>query len=513
MDVVVLARFLLTGVAILLAVLAAVTWSRRQDAPEASIFALIMASMAIYTFGYAGEIAQTQLASARFWLNVEYLALPWVPGLWLLAVARHNQLRMYRQLFFVIPLITFVGHFTNYRDLFYNAPMSMEQRGPFSVLMVHRGPLSTLDNAYLLVAFMVGAGIYVSRLRHASTLFRKQALVLVCSSFLPFVGYFVYLADLSPYGLDTAPITLAVTCCLMYYGIFHCGMFELVPLSRNLIFNSMRDGVLILDTHRRLLDFNPAAEILFPGLKRRSVGKVVHEVLAEVPDVVTSLRDSERSSEFTLGVGEQGRTFEMRNWPLVAPTSDRFGRTVGRAVIFSDVSAQARLREELRTRSETDALTGVANRRRFHQALEIECLRYIRGHAPLSLLMIDLDNFKDVNDRYGHPAGDIVLHSVAQLLLSSLRKTDQLARYGGEEFAVLLPETRMEGALVIAERIRKIVGSKPIVAEGECIPISVSVGVASHANDSEVKAQILLKKADLALYRAKTAGRNRVEAL
>ena len=203
----------------------------------------------------------------------------------------------------------------------------------------------------------------------------------------------------------------------------------------------------------------------------------------------------------------------MRNWPLEAPSTKGIGRTVGRAVIFSDVTAQARLREELRRRSETDALTGVANRRRFHQALEIECMRYTRGHAPLSLLMIDLDNFKDVNDRYGHPAGDTVICSVAHLLVTTLRKTDLLARYGGEEFAALLPETRIEGALVIAERIRKMVEGRPVAADGECIRITVSVGVSSHTNDSEVNPQILLKKADLALYRAKTAGRNRVEAM
>jgi len=513
MDVVVLARFLLTGIAILLAVLAAVTWSRRSDAPEASAFALIMASMAIYVFGYAGEIAQSQLGPARVWLDVEYLALPWAPGLWLLAVARHNGLRIPSPLLFVIPLITFVGHYTNFRDLFYSAPMTMEKRGPFWVLMVQRGPLSTLDNAYLLVAFLIGGWIYVSRLRHASSLFRKQALVLVFSSFLPFVGYFAYLGNLSPYGLDTAPITLGATCCLLYYGIFHCGIFELAPLTRNLIFNSMRDAVLILDGQHRLIDFNPAAKLLFPVLQKQAVGQDANLLLGKAPDVVNALIHPERTTEFVRGEGEQCETFEVRTWPLVAAGGNSGGRTVGRAVIFSDVIAQVRLREELRRRSETDALTGVANRRRFQQALEIECLRFSRGHAPLSLLMIDLDNFKAVNDRYGHPAGDTVLCSVAHLLHISLRKTDPLARYGGEEFAVLLPETRMEGAMVIAERIRKIVGSNPIVTEGDCIQISVSVGVASHDNDNEVDPQILLKKADLALYRAKTAGRNRVESL
>jgi len=145
--------------------------------------------------------------------------------------------------------------------------------------------------------------------------------------------------------------------------------------------------------------------------------------------------------------------------------------------------------------------------------LEIECIRFTRGHAPLSVLMIDLDFFKDVNDQYGHQAGDEVLSLVAQRILLSIRKTDLLARYGGEEFSVLLPETRSEGASVIAKRIRLAICETPINVDEHHVAVTVSIGVASHANDDEVDPQILLKKADLALYRAKAAGRNRIEVI
>src|ERR1700678_4436205 len=165
-DVVVLARFLLTGIALLLAFLAAITWNRRKDAPEAGTFAILVASMAVYTFGYAGEIAQTTTEAAKFWLDVEYLALPWAGGLWVLAACKHNGLRGRTALLFLIPAITFVTHYTNPWRLFYTAPMTMVHRGPFWVMEVSRGPFSMLDNAYLLVAFLVGAWIYISGLRH-----------------------------------------------------------------------------------------------------------------------------------------------------------------------------------------------------------------------------------------------------------------------------------------------------------------------------------------------------------
>ena len=508
-DVVVLARFLLTGIALLLAFLAAITWSRRNDAPEAATFAVLVASMAVYAFGYAGEIAQTSTVAARNWLDVEYLALPWAGGLWVLAACKHNGVRGRTPLLFLIPVITFIGHYTNFRNLFYTAPMTMVQHGPFSVLTVSRGPLSMLDNAYLMVAFLAGAWIYLSGLRHASMLFRKQAVVLVTGSFLPFIGYFVYLSNLSPWGLDITPITLGVTCAFLYYGIFHCGIFDLAPLARNLIFNSMRDAVLILDTQGRLLDFNPAAKDLLPILNKRNLGTDVVPMLIATPKIAEAVNSSDDLLEITVGDSET-QSYEMRTWPLYSSSSNAASRLIGRAVIFADVTAQVRLREELRGRAETDALTGVANRRRFYQTLEIECMRFTRNHLPLSVLMIDLDFFKEVNDDYGHAVGDAVLRIVAQLLLLSLRKTDLLARYGGEEFSVLLPETRMEGAMVIAERIRRTVCEKPVLAEGFEIRVSVSIGAATHTNDAEAEPEILLKKADLALYRAKALGRNRV---
>jgi diguanylate cyclase (GGDEF)-like protein len=509
-DVVVLARFLLTGIALLLAFLATITWSRRKDAPEAAAFAILVASMAVYAFGYAGEIAQTTTAAAQRWLDVEYLALPWAGGLWVLAACKHNGLRGRTPLLFVIPAITFVGHYTNFNGFFYTAPMTMVERGPFRVLTVERGPLSVLDNAFLMVAFLVGAWIYLSGWRNASLLFRKQAVILVTASFLPFVGYFVYLTGLSPWGLDITPVTLGVTCVLIYYGIFHCGIFDLAPLARNLIFNSMRDAVLILDTQDRLLDFNPAAQVLFPILNKRNLGTDVVSMLADVPAFAKAVKSTEEQVEITMEESDP-LSYEVRTWPLFTTSSNSASRLIGRTVIFADVTAQVRLREELRGRAETDPLTGVANRRRFYQALEIECLRFTRNHLPLSVLMIDLDFFKEVNDEYGHPVGDAVLRIVAQLLLLSLRKTDLLARYGGEEFSVLLPETRLEGAQVIAERIRRTVCEQPVFADGCYVHVSVSVGIAGHDNDGEATPEILLKKADLALYRAKALGRNRVE--
>jgi diguanylate cyclase (GGDEF)-like protein len=507
-SAVILVRFLLTGVALLLVFLAVVMWSRRREAPGANIFAALIASMAVYAFGYAGELAQTTVEGAARWLNVEYLALPWAGGLLLLGTCRHNRIHVRAWLLFIIPAITFLGYFTNFQHLFYTAPAVMVQRSPFWVMQVQRGPLSMLDNAYLLVAFLASAWIYLSALRHGSELYRKQAMVLLLSSLAPIVGYFAYLAGLSPWGLDITPIALAITGGLIYYGIFYCGVFDLAPLARTLIFNSMRDAVLILDTRDRLLDYNPAAGHIFKELSREKAGSDVGQLLAGNAELAQAVSETESPAEVTIHHADSVLNLEVRTWPLYSDSAAAEKKRLGRAVIFADVTAQVRLREELRHRSETDALTGIANRRRFHQALEVECLRYSRGRAPLSVLLIDLDYFKDVNDQYGHPAGDAVLQALAERMLLCVRKTDLLARYGGEEFAALLPETRAEGARVIAERLRAEIERKPVGVEGVAIPITVSIGIACHIRDEDVDPGVLLKKADLALYQAKASGRN-----
>ncbi len=169
-----------------------------------------------------------------------------------------------------------------------------------------------------------------------------------------------------------------------------------------------------------------------------------------------------------------------------------------------------RVREQnrtLATLSRTDGLTGLLNRTHWLEVVSSELKRHWRTDAPVSLLMLDVDHFKEVNDRFGHPVGDEALRNIAQLLRESLRDPDTPGRYGGEEFGVVLPDTTSEGACVIAERVRRSI-EETVAARKPEVRCTVSIGVAEATADLSDSRQ-WIERADRALYRAKALGRNR----
>jgi len=172
----------------------------------------------------------------------------------------------------------------------------------------------------------------------------------------------------------------------------------------------------------------------------------------------------------------------------------------------------AHLYEHVNAMALTDELTRILNRRAFMHLLEREFKRFVRLGTPMTLLIIDLDRFKEVNDRYGHLVGDIVLKEMAFLLKGSVREIDILARYGGEEFVVILPETESEEGLIVAERIRRLSASHLFNKAQKPIRVTVSIGMVTLPSFSVESAEAFLHLADLALYRAKRKGRNRIEA-
>jgi diguanylate cyclase (GGDEF)-like protein len=176
------------------------------------------------------------------------------------------------------------------------------------------------------------------------------------------------------------------------------------------------------------------------------------------------------------------------------------------------VEAGAALREasaRLEQLAITDAATGIFNRRGFDARLATEVNRSRRYGRPLSLLMVDIDSFKNINDTLGHTYGDFVIAEVAEALNANVRESDIVARYGGEEFAVVLPETAMPAAATVAAKLLECVRARAIEHDGAAVEATVSIGVASLSAE-HTRGDVLVERADEALYAAKRAGKDRV---
>jgi len=187
---------------------------------------------------------------------------------------------------------------------------------------------------------------------------------------------------------------------------------------------------------------------------------------------------------------------------------------IGSAIFkfLSGTGIETAYHEEIYRMTIIDGLTGAHNKRYFLEFVEREMARCSRYGRPLSLLMLDLDHFKQINDTHGHLTGDYVLKEMSRRLLARIRKEELLARYGGEEFAAVLPETSHEGALQFAEQVREIVEKESFVYEGDTLLVTVSVGVATLEGDPTDQTTVdeFIRQADENLYEAKRGGRNRV---
>lgn len=198
---------------------------------------------------------------------------------------------------------------------------------------------------------------------------------------------------------------------------------------------------------------------------------------------------------------ERLRRNKMDQWVILPLHSDKF-------------PALTKLKEHIERLTflqGQDPLTGLVNRRGFDSTMTLEVERSTRFKTPLTLCIMDLDNFKAVNDTYGHPCGDEVLQAVASILLSEMRMIDTAARIGGEEFALLLPGTGLARAQKLLQRIQSVIKATVINCGPDKLAVTMSMGVASYRGKLPPDPEKLLVEADKALYRAKRAGKNRIE--
>lgn len=278
-----------------------------------------------------------------------------------------------------------------------------------------------------------------------------------------------------------------------------------------------QDAIITADQDMRITLFNPAAERLFGYEAAAICGRSLDLLLP--PEVhathAAHMKAFERSSDTSRPMSARTEVYGMtaggRRFPAevsIAKLAHSSG--ILYTAVVRDISERRRVETELRRLATTDPLTGLANRRHFLDLAETELGRLLRYGRPLSVLMMDVDHFKAINDTHGHAAGDRALVQLAETCREELRDTDILGRLGGEEFAVVLTETSLPAAMEVAERLRQRLGSVFVRRpDGGSFRFTVSIGITDGRNGDR-SIERALARADHALYQAKHSGRNRV---
>ena len=353
--------------------------------------------------------------------------------------------------------------------------------------------------SYLLI--LIAIILLLDWLRKANSASRGQAVILLLGMIPPIAFNIIYTSEISTMVIDPTPLAFSISGFILLWGFYRYGLLDMVPIAREIIIESIHDGVIVIDKHELILDINPAAAKLFEQKPGDLIGKKIMSMInRNKTRLINEPNGNGGNSLLRLNTDEGVVDYEVR----ISPINDKSGILEGQVILLSDITKQRHLEEELRQLSSMDHLTGLLNRRFFFNEMEKQIELAHRYHFMLSVCMLDLDRFKELNDRFGHQVGDEALALAAETIQKTVRKTDCVARYGGDELALLLVHTGERGAMALCQRVNKAVGE--IVIQ-KVFPMGVSIGVTCLTKQDSATGETMIGRADRALYQAKAEGR------
>ncbi len=510
--------------------------SRRPAKPGLHSMTWTLIGLGIWSFSYAMITLSPTLEAKHFWLKLENIGIITVPVVWFFFTAKFTRLDKWLTgkptmlLFWIIPAISLFFIFSERWFHFYYASthIAMENGGP---LLISRGPMYwvALSQSYLLE--IIGMGMLIWRFIQSRLVYRRQMLYLIGAVTIPFLINIVYQLNptLIPFfsvPVDLTPLFFNVTAILLVASIFGLSLFDLVPIARDTVMEHIPEMVFVVDAHDRVVDANLMAQKWLGKSINEISGQDPVEVFRGWPQLLNRFFFTEFSREEIEIPGTPTHTLEI----VITPIYNRLNTLEGRVIVARDITQRKELenkltevnislqnqlneneilRAKLLEQAIHDPLTGAFNRRYFSEALDQEAARSARENIPFSILILDVDHFKQFNDTYGHKCGDIVLQALANFLNENTRQGDIVCRYGGEEFVILMTDVASDAAYKRAELFRSNFENMIVEYEGKELKCTFSAGIASypmHASSGET----LLILADQALYQSKANGRNRV---
>ncbi|MBB3092653.1 diguanylate cyclase (GGDEF)-like protein [Actinoplanes campanulatus] len=489
-----------TGAGLIALLYAVLTYRRRSETPLALPLSLVMAGAAEWALANAGVLVAPTRGLA---LGLNYAIFPGV-ALVIVGFFWHTTVSAGRRppripLMLIHPVLLVAVTATDpWHHLFYR----QAEVAALGIAVQH-GPAYWAHVLYGYAMMGFGTVLVISAMRRAVRGQRRVYRWFLVGALAPTVGNLVTVfifVDMQ--GLDLTPVLFLVSGAVWWWTDRSGVNSEQVPVTYAQVIAALSDAVMVLDSNGRFLDVNPAAARLLAAVHPAGgtvIGKRWQEIAG--PHFTTMVADAGQTTIH----GASGDVYDFR----VVKIESADGSCPGTVVVVRDITELERLRAELTEQAMRDGLTGAYNRRHLTAVLEAQARAATDGQ-PLSIVMIDVDHFKTINDRYGHAVGDQVLVEVARQLTGSVRECDMVARYGGEEFVVVLPGIGAQAAAERADWWRRQCAARAVDTPLGTLNVTFSAGVAELTATGGPGH--LLSLADEALYRAKRAGRNQVLA-
>lgn len=471
-----------------------------------NLFAILCISIAVYITGYALELKAVNIEQIIFFIKMEYFGIPFKPVCWFLLSYKYYYNRdlsvKFRLLILIIPVITLFLVVTNeYHHLFY-ASVSLAKYQDYNLAVLIKGIWYYVHVIYSYLLLISGIWIMYRSWKNDRYKTGTQSFWLFTGSTFIAVVLLIYLTGIFPLELDLTAFGFVFIAIICFLILFRYDFLEIKEIIRSIVFSKIKEGIMVIDNDDRLIDFNEAGQEVFEWLKPLNIGKNI----TFFPEGEFIKQKDDNIFEINVRAKGKDKYYEIRVTDLEID-----GDVIGSVYILQDITRQKDMIKQLNDMANKDHLTLLFNRRKLIMEGERELSRTKRYSNYLSLLMIDIDHFKKINDKYGHLIGDEVLVRVSDELQKRLRRVDIICRYGGEEFAVILPETNRREGYIVAENLRRKIEELEIKINNYAIKLTISIGIAATSTENmEITLQELINNADRALYCAKNRGRNMV---
>ena len=494
---------LLSG-AILL-ILSIMAFQQRSSALALS-FAATMLCAAIWNFGFAVEIISPTLEAKIFWANVQFIGIVFLAPGWLvislLATGQAQRVSKLIPSLVVIPILTIFVAWTNpYHQIFRLNPFINNIGVPFPVLVNNYSfYFYAVYVPYSYLLFITSFYLFFRSWKQMPVIYRRQRTILCISLSIPLFMDLIYVLGISPipaFNLSSTVVTISGL--LMSMNILKHHFLDILPLAYEAAITEMDVGVIVLDATGRVSHLNPAAEKITSISGDQAIGAD----LTRISPVLAPVRNSTKEyMEINLPLEEKEHTYQVTKSEIL----HRKNKFVGQVITLNDITERVKLHQQIERLSNTDPLTRALNRRALVFYGEQEIRRAHRYNRNLTLILLDVDDFKGINDTYGHQSGDYVLKEIVQIIRKVIRSTDYVFRYGGDEFIILLLEMEAGEALEPVNRIHQELDHLSAGTEQD-IPAQIGVSLGVTGLSAGDNLEDMLRRTDQALYQAKAAGK------